>query len=128
MPYKDKNRQNEYQRMRIAKRRADYLKYKICINCGESCQEKLQIDHIDPSKKVSHRIWSWNINKMLAELEKCQILCSKCHHYKTLIQNNGLVKEGTDSKYSSGCRCNKCKKAHANYVKDWRVRRKAILV
>lgn len=84
MPYKDKIKQREYQRLWIAKRRFDFLKDKKCIKCGSNKQ--LEIDHIDPKTKVEHRIWSWKESKRLLELSKCQILCNKHHLEKTIEQ------------------------------------------
>ena len=51
-----------------------------CVDCGTT--ENLQFDHIDPSKK------SFNIScvlseRMLTELEKCELRCGDCHLEKT---------------------------------------------
>lgn len=81
MPYKNKDKQREYQRKWIAKRRADYFRDKVCARCGS--EDDLQLDHIDPTTKVSHSIWSWSDKKRLAELAKCQVLCYICHKDKT---------------------------------------------
>jgi len=72
----------EYQRLWIAKRRAEFFKNKTCILCGS--EENLELDHIDPSTKVSHTIWSWSEKRRLEEIAKCQILCHDCHVRKTI--------------------------------------------
>ena len=51
-----------------------------CVDCGTT--ENLQFDHMDPSKK------SFNIScvlseRMLTELEKCELRCGDCHLEKT---------------------------------------------
>lgn len=83
MPYKDKNKQKEYQRIWIRERRLKYLKGKKCVKCGEKNRKKLEIDHIDWRAKVTHRVWSWAEKRLKEELAKCQILCRVCHKAKT---------------------------------------------
>jgi len=77
MPYKDKEKQKEYQREWMAKRRAIFFKDKTCAKCGSVNQ--LELDHIDSSTKISHRIWSWSQERRDKELKKCQVLCQDCH-------------------------------------------------
>ncbi len=81
MGYKNKDQRNKYAREWVAKRRAKYFFNKKCIKCNST--EKLELDHIDPSKKVSHSIFSWNEVKRNIELSKCQILCYNCHKKKS---------------------------------------------
>src|SRR5262245_53788948 len=81
MPYKDKVKQRAYQAQWMRKRRADYLADKACVVCGST--EDLQIDHIDPSQKIDHRIWSWRKERREAELAKCEVLCHRHHIAKT---------------------------------------------
>lgn len=91
MTYKDLKKQREYQRKWMKKRREDWLtKNGPCIWCGVT--KNLQIDHKDPSKKVSHNIWSWAEKRRKAELKKCQILCKSCHKLKTEINLEGTYK------------------------------------
>jgi hypothetical protein len=81
MPYADPTRQAEYQRDWMAKRRAEWFADKVCAGCGSA--EELELDHQDPSLKVSHRIWSWSRPRREAELAKCRPLCSPCHQRKS---------------------------------------------
>jgi hypothetical protein len=41
-------------------------------------------DHVDPSKKTSHSIWSWSPERREAEIAKCQVLCRPCHQLKSI--------------------------------------------
>jgi 5-methylcytosine-specific restriction endonuclease McrA len=65
----------------INRRRKDYLQDKSCVVCGAT--KRLEIDHIDPKTKTSHRIWSWKDSRRIKELKKCQVLCKQCHIDKT---------------------------------------------
>ncbi len=81
MPYKDPEKQREYQRQWIANRREDFFSDKWCVECGSI--ENLELDHINSSTKVSHNIWSWSEERRDVELAKCQVLCHDCHKKKT---------------------------------------------
>lgn len=70
-----------YSREWIKKRRNDFFKNKSCAKCGSN--ENLELDHIDPKNKVTHKVWSRNKNFREKELLKCQVLCKKCHKEKT---------------------------------------------
>lgn len=73
-------------------------------------EDELEIHHVDPDNKVSHRIWSWSRDRIEEELTKCEIRCKECHldyHSK-----EKTLPCGTDARYNSGCRCRKCKDAH----------------
>lgn len=109
MSYANPDRQREYGRQWVAARREAWLKTNgPCKRCG-SC-ERLQVDHVDPSKKVSHRIWSWSALRREAELAKCQVLCEACHIGKTY----GPLRHGTVNAYDRHrCRCQRCRDAKA---------------
>lgn len=75
-----------YQKAWVKEARWDWLaKNGPCRQCGSS--ERLEVDHIDPSLKVSHAVWSWSKPRREAELAKCQVLCHDCHAKKTGHQN-----------------------------------------
>jgi hypothetical protein len=83
MPYADATVQRNYQRRWIAERREAWIrKHGPCIDCGT--WDDLQVDHVDASAKVSHRVWSWSITRREAELAKCVVRCHPCHVKKTV--------------------------------------------
>jgi hypothetical protein len=94
MPYKNLEKQREYQRQWMARRKAEYFSNKNCSTCGRS--EQLEIDHIDPSTKLSHKIWSWSKIRREEELAKCQVLCKDCH----LTKSKKEKIKGEDCSYS----------------------------
>lgn len=82
-----------------------------CATCGS--WDRCEVDHVEPSTKVAHRIWSWSLERRTDELRKCQVLCYACHKHKTRIQTYGERQHGTWAMYSGGrCRCVPCKKVN----------------
>jgi len=114
----------EYKRNWVAARRAEWMADKFCLVCGTT--QDLEVDHIDPAQKVSHRIWSWAIPRRNAELAKCQILC-KAHHLEKTLAQRPKPEHGTVSRYSSKvhkCRCDLCRRANADRANILRARKK----
>lgn len=72
----------------------------ICLGC-----DRLQIDHVDPSTKVSNKIWHWSKDRRDEELAKCQVLCHYCHASKTAIESRARHK----ALLTSTRVCPKCK-------------------
>lgn len=83
MPYRNARKQRAYQRRWYAERRAAWIAAQggACGRCGRTCQ--LEVDHIDPTRKLSHRVWSWSDARRTAELANCQVLCRYCHDLKS---------------------------------------------
>jgi 5-methylcytosine-specific restriction endonuclease McrA len=95
-----------------------------CAQCGST--DELQIDHIAPGTKsfVLSKGASVSAKRWEEELAKCQLLCSKCHETKTnkdLKRQSGKDKHGTVSSRRY-CACELCRKAHADYCREWRKR------
>ena len=111
MPYKDKDKQRAYNLARMQCRRKKWFAENgPCNGCGSP--NNLELDHIDPRKKVSHRVWSWSEQRLIEELLKCQILCKKCHKQKTRWQGLAKMTHGTISMYTNlRCRCKACRRA-----------------
>lgn len=104
MPYKDPERQREFQRQRNAKVRAAWLAGKCCVDCGSV--ERLECDHVDRSQKVSHRVWTWAPAKREEELAKCVVRCRACHQERHAAE---MRKEHGSAGYKRGCRCEECR-------------------
>lgn len=105
MPYKDPEKQREYQREWHARRRAAWLLDKACVDCGSALE--LEIDHVDPSTKVHHNVWSWATERREDELSKCVVRCADCHHdrHGSSRRRHGI------KRYEKGCRCEVCRAA-----------------
>jgi hypothetical protein len=115
MPYKDPDKQREYNRLRNAKRRAKWLHENgPCVKCGSWYQ--LEVDHINRKDKITNAVWSWSEARRNAELAKCQILCKECHKKKTTLERFPVLVHGTVRGYKThNCRCLPCKQANARY-------------
>ena len=78
--------QRKYQREWLAKRRADWFAENgPCVDCGS--WNELELDHVKPSQKVEHRIWSWKQSRRDAELAKCVVRCCPCHLAKSVTES-----------------------------------------
>jgi len=115
----------EYKNRWAKARRAEVMAGKSCVQCGST--ERLEVDHIDPAQKESHRIWTWSRERRDAELAKCQILCHECHKIKTAAQRK-IPEHGTVSRYTSKkhkCRCEPCRAANRARAAEDRARLKS---
>lgn len=89
-------------------------------------KKDLQIDHIDHKQKsfcISKR-WSYVWEKLVKELDKCQLLCSICHKKKSKKEGSWKssfntpkgLKHGTVWGYRKyKCRCSDCVTAAREY-------------
>ena len=114
---------NNYMKERYLKRRLKAIERLggKCINCES--KENLQFDHIDPLTKVASiaKMSSMSEEKFWLEVDKCQLLCLRCHQSKTLLdlnQQNAKITHGTLSSYRY-CKCDLCKKAKSDYMKEY---------
>lgn len=124
MAFKDKEKYNEYMRVKILERYHQRRKesYEIlggvCVICGETTE--LEIDHIDPRTKAFgiSKLWSVSRERYLEELSKCQLLCKEHHILKSRLNGDfkgGYNKvetydHGTGYMYNNDkCKCDLCK-------------------
>jgi hypothetical protein len=98
-----------------------------CVKCGSL--EGLQFDHKNPGTKAFilsgcylDKAWT----QILAEFEKCDLLCTKCHKHKTRENGEGPgghnkildVRHGTAHMYVQGkCRGKDCRYARSLHRK-----------
>ena len=84
----------EERRLYLRERKQSNKKYLIemlggkCVGCKVT--ENLQFDHIDRTKKsfcIGKNLGS-NLEKLIEEANKCQLLCEKCHQHKTLVNHD----------------------------------------
>lgn len=87
-----------------------------CVNCG--CVHNLEFDHVlseDKSFEITANL-ELGMERLLNELQKCQLLCHSCHLEKTR-SDYGVYMHGTASMYNNHkCRCDLCKTAWTKYL------------
>lgn len=129
MAYKDYEKQKEYCCLRLKRRRREWVAANgPCARCGSG--EELEVDHVDPSMKVDHKVWSWSQVRREAELSKCQVLCRACHKKKNIEEYAMKFPQvhGTWQSYArsyNACRCELCTKAWARHEHERRVKKRA---
>ena len=93
----------EYSRNYYHKRKAEYIELLggKCAVC--SGVDGLQFDHIDPNSKsfAIGKLLNFAKSKVIDELNKCQLLCEKCHIEKTKINKDGYSKRAKGSQIAT---------------------------
>ncbi|HYK97521.1 MAG TPA: hypothetical protein VEU77_03920 [Candidatus Acidoferrales bacterium] len=66
----------------------EYLAAHPCVDCGESDPFVLEFDHVrDKTSTVSRLRWgSAPLEKILREIERCEVRCVNCHMRRTATQ------------------------------------------
>ena len=106
------NERRKYNLERVQKRRKEWFsEHGPCVDCRSV--DSLEMDHVDPSTKVTHRIWTWAPKRFEEEAAKCVVRCRSCHRERTKKQlsvlNTKPFLHGVYSGYRRGCRCELCK-------------------
>jgi hypothetical protein len=68
-----------------------------CVDCGGRFHfVAMDFDHTsdDKSDSVSRMTGHGSWKRVLAEIEKCDLVCSNCHRVRTYNRHHGLVTEG----------------------------------
>jgi hypothetical protein len=83
------NKHNKVKRLAETRQWLSDYKSKLSCPCGESHISCLVFHHRDPSQKdmeVSVAVgYGWSINRIMDEINKCDVLCFNCHsklHWK----------------------------------------------
>lgn len=88
-----------------------------CVEC--SSVKNLNFDHVLPEEKEFHisANLDYSLEKILPELQKCQLLCKPCHDIKSVLdRGDNYAIHGSVSMYTNKrCRCDSCRSAWADY-------------
>ena len=81
---------------RQKERRAVILahKNKPCADCGiQYPYYVMDFDHVrgEKIKAVGHLSWNAGLKRILAEIAKCDLVCSNCHRERTQKRLNGPI-------------------------------------
>ena len=125
MSYKDANKQREYQREWLLKRRLKWFSENgPCVNCVS--WNKLEVHHLDSSKKIDHRVWSWSESRRCKELSKCIALCNGCHTEET--RKSLQTKEHGSRGMYRRCKCSVCRNGNKVRMRKFRERKRLTLL
>jgi NAD-dependent dihydropyrimidine dehydrogenase PreA subunit len=114
MPYKDSDKQKEYQREHYLKYKEKYLKNKYvhrkelrekirklktetsCYDCGKNYPYYvMDFDHLENKEYLIARLINDNKKEALEkEIQKCNIVCANCHRQRTHNRLSNLVRNG----------------------------------
>ena len=87
MPWRDREKFNKYRNAWVKRRREfwDLLKEKPCTDCVVQYPPYvMQWDHITDDKNFTiGSNWQFGIDRILAEIEKCELVCANCHAERT---------------------------------------------
>ena len=104
--YRDQHYQdNKEKRIRQAKARCQnwieenrlfiiqYLQSHPCVDCGENDILVLELDHKEPrsnnpKSKLVPNLLRHSRERLIEEIEKCEVRCCNCHRRRTAIQTN----------------------------------------
>lgn len=67
----------------------EWMKDKTCVDCGIADLRVLEFDHLrDKSFTISQKIGVLSFDRLLEEIEKCDIVCANCHKIRTSTTQN----------------------------------------
>jgi hypothetical protein len=85
--FKERKRKKRTERHKINQQKVyDYLRNSCCKDCGEKDPVVLEFDHCRGEKinEIGNMVRTGtNIDKVFAEIAKCEIRCANCHRRKT---------------------------------------------
>lgn len=87
-----------------------------CKKCGST--DRLEFDHVDPKNKsftIMDR-WYVELEILITELQKCQLLCFTCHRKKSFAVEHGGGVYG-----KKNCTCDLCKARRKEYMKMYKL-------
>jgi 5-methylcytosine-specific restriction endonuclease McrA len=93
-----------YNRQRYYKKRQEFIELLggACVSCGAGT--KLEFDHVEASTKafdIGKYMLVCSHAALLAELKKCQLLCTACHKAKTALKKDGFAKKARGERVST---------------------------
>lgn len=96
----------------------------VCKKCGSTLN--LEVHHIDPKEKnfeVMEKCWCMSWKKLIVEINKCQLLCEKCH---TERHTKAKGTHGTLSAWRY-CKCDICRACYNKYMREYKKNKRAVV-
>lgn len=78
-------------RIERTQRLIEYFRTNPCVDCAETDPVVLEFDHLsdkafDIGTQLDSRPWA----TILAEIEKCEVVCASCHRRRTAIRRRSM--------------------------------------
>lgn len=82
----ESQRKSLFKRRLVAKKAIERAKGKGCVSCGFKDKRALEFNHIRGQKEFNISVSmckGYAVDRILREIEKCEVLCRNCHIIKT---------------------------------------------
>ena len=88
-PYKERARERSQRNLKKCREELfQYLSQHPCVDCGETDVLVLELDHVRGEKEASVckllNSYKSGWDRLLKEIEKCEVRCANCHRRKTM--------------------------------------------
>lgn len=81
----------------------EYFKSHPCLDCGETDPVVLEFDHLrDKQFNIGQDLYTRRWLDVLAEIEKCEVVCANCHRRRTALRRGVLRVLLTDPRTDKG--------------------------
>jgi len=78
-------------RLEQTTRLLDYFKEHPCTDCGQTDPVVLEFDHLrDKSFAIGTALTRYGWDKIVAEIEKCEVVCANCHRRRTACRRGAI--------------------------------------
>ena len=122
MDKKEYHRKYNRERYHKLKKEFQELLGGACVVCGTT--ESLEFDHIEEATKtmeVGHML-KVSKERALAEVAKCQLLCTEHHKQKTTVYKS--VEHGGGVSGKRNCKCDPCRERKNEYMREYKRKRR----
>jgi hypothetical protein len=84
-------RQKTELRLERTRQLLEYFATHPCVDCGESDPIVLEFDHLrDKTFAVAAKLVDYRWERILEEIEKCEVVCANCHRRRTARRRGAL--------------------------------------
>jgi len=78
-------------RLEQTTRLLEYFKEHPCADCGQTDPVALEFDHLrDKSFAIGTALTRYGWDKIVAEIEKCEVVCANCHRRRTAHRRGAI--------------------------------------
>lgn len=92
--YISKAQKSDKKQRELLEKQINQIKSKPCTDCKNSFPpEAMDFDHVRGKKlfEIAQKMRVWDLNKILKEIDKCELVCSNCHRIRTKKRLGGIL-------------------------------------